>query len=298
MSTRSIENCSTIAAMILPLNALWAAAHGAWRALGFRSRLLRAGDHNAHLYDRRGLGVAPPVLLVHGMGGNAASFLPIVRAVVKSARRVVAVELPGHGRAQLAAGESPASMQECAQAVGAALQELGEPSVLIGSSLGGALSLFTAAALPDRVLGVVGLNPAGAPLAGADRQAVLEAFRGTTPAAALETNRRLYQRPPRLGWLFARDLARHWSSAPVQAFVAEMRDDLPGLDPELLGSIDKPVLILWGEGDRILPASSVDYFRKHLRRGVVELVAQSGHLPMVEQSALVAARIVRFLEEI
>ena len=41
-----------------------------------------------------------------------------------------------------------------------------------------------------------------------------------------------------------------------------------------------------------------DYFRAHLRRGAVELVAGSGHLPMVEQSALVAARISKFLQEV
>jgi pimeloyl-ACP methyl ester carboxylesterase len=284
--------------MILPLSAVWLAAHGAYRALGFRSRLLRVSGHNAHLYDRKGQGVGPPVLLVHGMGGNAAGFLPIVRAVVRASRRVAAVELPGHGRARLSAGEQPASMQECAQAVGAALLELGEPAVLVGSSFGGALSLYTAAALPDQVRGVVGLNPAGAPLAGADREAVLFAFRGGSAKAALETNRRLYQRPPRLGWLFARDLGRHWASAAVQQFVSEMASDLPGIDPALLSAIDKPVLILWGEGDRILPASSVDYFRKHLRRGAVEVVPGSGHLPMVEQSALVAARIARFLQEV
>src|SRR5437588_371355 len=104
--------------MILPLSAVWLAAHGAYRALGFRSRLLRAGDRNAHLYDRSGLGAGPPVLLVHGMGGNAAGFLPIVRAVLRASRRVVAVELPGHGRARLAPGEVPATIPECAQVVG------------------------------------------------------------------------------------------------------------------------------------------------------------------------------------
>jgi pimeloyl-ACP methyl ester carboxylesterase len=283
--------------MILPLSAVFLAAHGAYRALGFRSRLLRAGDHNAHLYDRSGDGTAPPVLLVHGMGGNAGGFLPIVRAVVRAARRVVAVELPGHGRARLAPGERPASMQECAEAVGAALLELGEPAVLIGSSLGGALSLYTAAALPESVLGVIGLNPAGAPLAGAAREAVLAAFRGGTPQAALETARRLYRRPPRMAWLFARDLGRHWASPPVQQFVSELGSDVPGIEPDLLAGIDRPVLILWGEDDRILPASSMAYFRQHLRRGTVEVVAGSGHLPMVEQSALVAARVVKFLEE-
>ncbi len=284
--------------MILPLRALWLAAHGAYRAFGFRSRLLQAGTRNLHLYDRRGLGSAPPVLLVHGMGGNAAGFLPIVRAVVRASRRVVAVELPGHGRSRIEAGELPATIRECADAVGTVLREIAEPAVLVGSSLGGALSLYTAAALPESTAGVVGLNPAGAPLLGADREAVLQAFRGGSAAAALEVNRRLYRRPPRLGWLFARDLGRHWASPPVQQFVSELGKDVPGIGEEVLAAIDKPVLILWGEGDRILPASSIEYFRKHLRRGTVEVVPGSGHLPMVESSAAVAARIARFLAEL
>ena len=284
--------------MILPLRALWLAAHGAFRVSGFRSRLLRAGTRNLHLYDRRGEGRAPPVLLVHGLGGTAAGFLPIVRAVLRASRRVVALELPGHGRSSLKTGEAPATILECAEAVGAALQDVGEPAVLVGSSLGGALSLYTAAALPERTAGVVGLNPAGAPLAGPDREAVIQAFRGGDAAAALEVNRRLYLRPPRLGWWFARDLGRHWASPPVQQFVSELRTDLPGIGEDILAAIDKPVLILWGEGDRILPASSVDYFRKHLRRGSVETVPGSGHLPMVESRQLVAARIARFLAEL
>ena len=276
--------------MILPLSAVWLAAHGAYRALGFRSRLLRAGERNAHLYDRQGLGTAPPVLLVHGMGGNAAGFLPIVRGVLRASRRVVAVELPGHGRARLAPGELPASIPECAEVVGSALMELSEPAVLVGSSLGGALSLFTAAAVPDRVAGVVGLNPAGAPLLGEERDAVVRAFRG----GAVEMNRRLFRKPPRLNWFFQRDFGRHWASPPVQQLVSELESDVPGLD---VGAIDKPVLILWGEEDRILPASSVEYFRTKLRRGTVEVVPLSGHLPMLERSALVAARIAKFLQE-
>jgi pimeloyl-ACP methyl ester carboxylesterase len=284
--------------MILPLRALWLAAHGAFRASGFRSRLLRAGTRNVHLYDRRGEGRAPPVLLVHGLGGNAAGFLPIVRAVLRASRRVVALELPGHGRSVLQTGEAPATIRECAQAVRAALEDVGEPAVLVGSSLGGALSLFTAAALPERTAGVVGLNPAGAPLAGTDRESVIQAFRGGSAAAALEVNRRLYLRPPRLGWWFARDLGRHWASPAVQQFVSELGSDVPGIGEDVLSAIDKPVLILWGEADRILPASSVEYFRKHLRRGSVETVPGSGHLPMVESRALVAARIARFLAEL
>jgi len=226
------------------------------------------------------------------MGGHAGAFLRILRSLVRASRRVVAVELPGHGRSLLGEGESPASVLDCARAVGAALQEIGEPAVLIGSSLGGALALFTAASLPERTVAVVGLNPAGAPLQGADREAVLETY---GKGDGLATFRRLYQRPPKLGWLFARDLGRHLGSPAMQQFLSELARDLPGIGADVLGRIDKPVLILWGEGDRILPRSSVDYFRAHLRRGTVETIPDCGHLPMVEQGGLVAARIGRFL---
>ena len=281
--------------MILPLRALLLASHGAYRVLGFRSRRLRAGARDVHVYEREGKGSAPPVLLVHGMGGHAGAFLRVLPSIVRASRRVVAVELPGHGRSSLREDERPASVLECAQAVGAALREIGEPAVLIGSSLGGALALFTAAAHPDRTVAVIGLNPAGAPLQGADRQAVIDAYGA---GDGLSTFRRLYQRPPRLGWLFARDLGRHLGSGPVRQFLSELSADIPGMGADVLGTIDKPVLILWGEGDRILPRSSVEYFRSHLRRGTVETIPDCGHLPMVEQGKVVGARIARFLTEL
>jgi pimeloyl-ACP methyl ester carboxylesterase len=284
--------------MILPLRALWFAAHGAFRALGFRSRLLRVGDRTLHVYDRVGKGTAPPVLLVHGMGGNAAGFVYIARALLRASRRVVALELPGHGRSRLLRGEAPATIVESGQAVAAALSDLGEPAVMIGSSLGGALSLFTAAAQPQNVVAVVGLNPAGAPLEGADREAVLEAFRGGSARAALETHRKLYRKPPRMSWLFARGIGKHWASPPVQQFASEIRAGYQGLGKDLLSSVRQPVLILWGEDDRILPGASVDYFRTHLPHAAVEVVPRAGHLPMMEQPRLVAARIARFLGEL
>ena len=282
--------------MIIPLSVAWLAGHGFYRALGFRSRTLRVFGRNLHLYDRAGLGKAPPALLVHGLGGNAYSFLPLLRTLVRECRRVVSVELPGHGRARLGTAEEPATIRECAQAIGRVLlDDVREPAVLVGSSLGGAIVLSAAIALPQWVAGVVGLNPAGAPLRGQDRLDVLTAFRSGSAQDALETNRRLYRKPPRLGWLFARGLARHWGSRTVQGLVRELQEDQPGIAPELLQTLARPVLILWGRDDRVLPLSSLDYFRAHLPSAAVELVEASGHLPQLEQGALVAERVALFV---
>ena len=86
---------------------------------------------------------------------------------------MLVLDLPGHGRNRLAPGEEPATVLEQDAAVGAVLEWLSEPAVLIGNSLGGALSLHAAATHPERVAAVVGLSPAGAPLAGEARSQVV-----------------------------------------------------------------------------------------------------------------------------
>ncbi|MFL5312072.1 MAG: alpha/beta fold hydrolase [Myxococcales bacterium] len=281
--------------MILPLSALFAAGHALFRARGFAVREIDSGGRRILLYDRKGSGGAPPVLLLHGLGGSAASFALLATRLASASRRVLVLDLPGHGRNRLRRGEEAAGLVEQAQALGSVLAQVGEPAVLIGNSLGGALCLHAAVVAPERVRAVVGLSPAGAPLLDAERESVRDAFRGDL-RAALEMPGRLYRRPPRLARLFARDLARHFAAAPVQRLLAQAGQQ--ALTPQDLARIEQPVLILWGESDGILPASSVDWFRAHLRNGTVEVLPECGHLPQMEQRALVLARVRRFLAEL
>src|SRR5262245_60183121 len=140
--------------MILPLSALFAAGHALYRARGFSLREIASGDRRVLLYERRCAGAAPPVVFLHGLGGSAASFALLATRLASSSRRSLVLDLPGHGRNRLRKGEEPAGLLEQARALGSALEELDEPGVLIGNSLGGALCLHAAAVAPERVRAV------------------------------------------------------------------------------------------------------------------------------------------------
>jgi pimeloyl-ACP methyl ester carboxylesterase len=280
--------------MILPLSAVLWAGHALYRAHGFRARVLPAAGRRVLVYERAGSGTGPRALLVHGLGGNAASWLRVVPELLSACRGVVAVELPGHGRARLLTGEAPLGLLELAEALFATLAaafDPGDPALLVGNSLGGALCLHTAALLPELAAGVVGLSPAGAPLSAAERAGLLRAFDSSLPEMA----RRLYHRPPRSLWLFSRDLERLWGSPAVQHVLSEIPpDSAPALAPELLRKLACPALVLWGDSDGILPSSSIAWFRANLGEGVVELIERCGHVPQLERPEVVGPRIARF----
>jgi pimeloyl-ACP methyl ester carboxylesterase len=265
------------------------------RAQGFRARADTAADgRRFFVHERAGTGAGPPAVLVHGLGGSATSFTSIARAMCRLCRRVLVLDLPGHGLAALGAGETPADALELAIALGRVLETLSEPALLVGNSLGGGLVLGAAVLWPERVRGVVGLAPAGAPFSEAEAAEVRAVFRGGAPSGA-ELGRRLFAAPPWGLRLFSRGLGEHIGKEEVQHIVGRILAGEQGLPLEDLRGLRVPALVLWGEGEAVLPRSGLDYFRRALPPGSVELVPRCGHLPQIEQPRLVLARLEKFI---
>ena len=69
-------------------------------------------------------------------------------------------------------------------------------------------------------------------------------------------------------------------------------------DPKLqrrLGLVDVPVLVLWGESDRIVTPAYGRAFAAALPKGRFELVERAGHLPQLERPEATFAAIDAFL---
>ena len=102
-------------------------------------------------------------VLVHGAWHGAWCWYRIVPRLERLGHRVLAIDLPGHGRRQL--GRSP-TLAEYFDATVAALESLPEPAVLVGHSMGGVVIAGTCERAPQRVREAVYLTaylvPAGA----------------------------------------------------------------------------------------------------------------------------------------
>lgn len=105
-------------------------------------------------YLRQGAG--PVVVLIHGVGMNAAIWQPQMAALA-AGHDVIALDMPGHGGSLLP--PDPPTLDDYADAVIGLLDALGiETAALIGHSMGALVATHTALRNPDRVSRLIAMN--------------------------------------------------------------------------------------------------------------------------------------------
>jgi pyruvate dehydrogenase E2 component (dihydrolipoamide acetyltransferase) len=218
-----------------------------------------------------------PVVLLHGFGGSQSAW-DLVRRSIGDQRRVIAFDLPGHGRSLSHPHGSAAS---AARAVLADLERRGIAKAhLVGHSMGGAAAALAALMAPDRAASLTLLAPGGfgrevnhrllrryaAAQAEPELQLLLEQFFGwdavVTPglAAAQAGERR----------------ARGANAALltiVETFFEADRQKVFAISD--LAGLQVPVKVLWGTQDRVLPTRQA---HKLPGRIAVHIFERAGHM--------------------
>ncbi|MCW2993137.1 MAG: alpha/beta fold hydrolase [Conexibacter sp.] len=256
-------------------------------------------------------GEGEPLVLIHGFTATWRCWLPVLAELVPRFE-VIAPTLHGHdGGTPMPPHKDPFSIARAADLLEEHLDSLGVGSAhLAGNSMGGALALELAKR--GRARSVVGISPAGGLRPGDDAAAkqIIKVFSRmqTTTSKSIKFLPKVMARPG-LRRLALRDVMTRGHQVPAAealglayssvrcAIVEDVYAVLRAGEASVhdLGAIDVPVLVTWGDKDRILP---IDVHSPRLReeiRGIEFRVTPGlGHTPMWDDPGLIAATIGDF----
>jgi pimeloyl-ACP methyl ester carboxylesterase len=264
---------------------------------GAESHLQQVGGHRVHFYRLRGGGKGAPVVLVHGLGGNANGFARLLLGLAAEFPAVYALDLPGNGFSPLPASGA-LSLEEHLHVLHAFCREVvGEAALVVGNSLGGALVLTLAARFPEDVCAVGLLAPAGAQVPPERFVRMMEHLDVRTARQGVAFTRRLFHRMPLSALLFASQMVKVHNTPAVRAIRARASvGDF--LLPETLARVRMPTLLLWGGSEKLLPWEMLAYFRRHLPSSArIEVVEGVGHVPQMERPRDMVRRLTEFAEQ-
>ncbi|MHB8879444.1 MAG: alpha/beta fold hydrolase [Myxococcaceae bacterium] len=265
-------------------------------ARGVRSLVAQLKGHEVHYYRLGGTLAQTPVVLLHGLGGQANGFSRTLFRLEKRFGAVYALDLPGHGFSPVPPG-GPLSLAEQVEVAGAFLGEVvGKAVFLVGNSLGGAMSIALAHLSPGRVKALGLIAPAGAKVSEERLAGTFRALDVGTTREARALTRRLFHRAPWPMLLLSSELRTMYGSAAVKHVFAETKAT-DHIAPEVLATLGMPTLLVWGASEKVLPFEGVEYFRQHLpRHAEVHVVEGFGHIPQMERPRELVELLVRFAD--
>ncbi len=260
----------------------------------------------------------PPVVLIHGTNACWQHWIETIFPLAVG-RRVIAPDMPGTGSSPLP--DWRITPERYAEWILELLDELDvRRADLVGHSFGGLVAVAAARRAPARVrrLVLVGGTPftalrfARSPLATAisdpGAAAVLagEVITGLLGAPgfahdSLASRRRLrtlalwyvVDDPAGLDPAVARELIRGAGKAGLAQTLLAHRSCRDILEQPL----EHPTLALHGRRDRVVPLRDLEAFACHQPAAQIAVIDGAAHLPMLEASAQVNARIKAFLDE-
>ncbi|MBI3214279.1 MAG: alpha/beta fold hydrolase [Mycobacterium sp.] len=266
------------------------------------------GDRIAYVDE----GAGETLLLVHGMAGSSDAWRELIPQLARD-YRVVAPDLLGHGNSDKPRGDY--SLGGFAVWLRDFMEALAIPrATVVGQSLGGGIALQFAYQHKQRcerlvLIGSGGLGPelnwALRFLSAPGAELVLPAV---TPQPVLDAGNRLKSwltgaglRSPRGGemWSAYSSLA---DGATRHAFLRTLRSvvDYRGQAVSALNRLhaatEMPVLLIWGECDRVIPVAHGYAAHEALPGSRLVVLPDVGHFPHVEAPAEVTGILRDFIE--
>jgi abhydrolase domain-containing protein 6 len=249
-----------------------------YRQAGFESRVVEQGRFTLHYYEHTLSDSSPTLVLVHGLGTSSSTWAHVLPELGRLCN-IIALDLPGFGLSRINHGPGFASLSELHGAFESFIrEEVPQPIILLGHSLGGWIAAHYAAIHQANVRHLVLVNNAG--VLCDDTAGQGKAFQVESIGDLQRLLNLIWFRYP---WYFKpfypavlNDLRRRRIPEFVQSIHAE--DFLN----EELRNLSMDVSIIWGDQDRLISMSSVEVMKRSIPRTQMYPLKQCGHVPQLE----------------
>ena len=269
---------------------------------------------HGHRVAYREAGSGPVVVLVHGITSTSATWEAVMPRLAERFT-VVAPDLLGHGQSAKPRGDY--SLGAYASGIRDLLVALGhERATFVGHSLGGGVAMQLAYQFPERCerLILVASGGLGREVSALLRAATLPGAELVLPllvaGGLLDAGRSVGSFLSRLGVRLRTDfeeMARgHASLADPEAraaFVHTLRT-IVDFGGQRVSATDRlylaehvPFLIVWGERDPIIPVAHGRAAHALVPGSRLEVFAEAGHFPHVDEPDCFADLLIEFIEE-
>ena len=271
-----------------------------WSGLTLSS--VNVNGHTMSYLERPGKGET--IVLIHGFTANKDNWNRFVRYIPKE-YRVIAFDMPGHGDSDKPV-EQTYTIDYMASNLDQAVNTLGISKFhLAGNSMGGWISIFYATRYPQKVISLCLVDNAGlqavSPQPSDLQLAMLKGQSPLTPSSKEEYDELLkyvFYKQPFIPWPITAVLADkaitscEFNKKVGKEFTTQSTDIYP-----LLAGLNVPVLVIWGDKDRILHVSTTEVLKKSLPNSEIVIIKDCGHLPMLERAKETAGYYVSFLNK-
>jgi pimeloyl-ACP methyl ester carboxylesterase len=278
----------------------------------FEHRLELAG-YNTRVLELEGDGL--PILMFHGYADSADTWRQSLALLAREGHRAVAIDLPGFGAADRLQSEAilPQLDEFALAAVRYAAGRPREPVLAVGNSLGGCVALRLAERHSDRLVGVAGVAPAGLEMSRllniVQRDPALRALLALpTPVPSVVLRAAVARLYRQLAFAVPGSIDPGVVSAFTwhhrrRARVAHYLDTAHRLLPELrhpfeLERISVPVMLIWGDRDRLVFHRGAQRVLDAVPDSQLELLEGIGHCPQVEAPKRFTDVLLRFREQV
>jgi pimeloyl-ACP methyl ester carboxylesterase len=249
-------------------------------------------------------GEGPPLLLIHGFGGDAV-FGWHGQLGLAEHHTLIVPDLAWFGRSRGPADDFSVAMQERA-IVGVLDAEKADRADVIGISYGGFVAGALASLAPDRVGKLVIVDSPGPAFAPADVDALLgrfgaskaeDIFVPTSPAGVRTLIELAYVDPPGTPKLLLRDLYTNLftdSADEKRHLLSTLQADRDVMTAAW--NVRQPTLVVWGEEDPVFPLAIGRSLAAGIPGAAFASIPRTAHAPNVEDPRAFDAIVGGFLD--